>query len=86
MVIGPHDRGSRDVRQLATAGALQQLRQPANPGELAAIWIGVAGPARDGADARDGPDGRLLEAARGAARRSAELLQDLLTARSPVRG
>jgi 3-deoxy-D-manno-octulosonic-acid transferase len=85
VVIGPHDRDSRDVRQLATAGALRQLQEPANPRELAAIWTEWLDQPEKARTA--GRAGRaVLEAGRGAARYSAELLQELLTAKSPVRG
>jgi 3-deoxy-D-manno-octulosonic-acid transferase len=85
VVIGPHDRGNRDVRQLATVGALRQLREPANPRELAAIWMEWLDQPEKAQGA--GRAGRaLLEAGRGAARQSADLLRGLLTARSPIRG
>lgn len=85
VVIGPHDSGNRDVRQLATVGALRQLREPANPRELAAIWMEWLD--QPGKAQGAGRAGRaLLEAGRGAARQSAELLQGLLMARSPVQG
>jgi 3-deoxy-D-manno-octulosonic-acid transferase len=85
VVIGPHDRDNRDARQLATAGALRQLREPANPRELAAIWIDWLD--QPGKARTAGRAGRaMLEAGRGAAMRSADLLQELLTARSPIPG
>jgi 3-deoxy-D-manno-octulosonic-acid transferase len=85
VVIGPHDRGSRDVSQLATAGALRQLREPASARQLATIWMEWLDQPEKARTA--GRAGRaMLEAGRGAARRSAQLLQELLTARSPSRG
>jgi 3-deoxy-D-manno-octulosonic-acid transferase len=85
VAVGPHDRDSSDVRQLAAVGALRQLREPANPGELAAIWTEwLDQPEKARAAGRAGR--MMLEAGRGAAMRSAELLQELLTARNPVPG
>ena len=73
VIIGPADRGSRDVKLLERAGALARL--PANDAvrSLAAQWTtwldDVDGCARAGIAARN-----ALENDRGAATRSAELL------------
>ena len=73
VVIGPNDRGSRDAQLLDRVGALRRLHQPANPREFADIWGGwldqpttASGPGKAGRAA--------LDAERGAAARSAEIL------------
>jgi 3-deoxy-D-manno-octulosonic-acid transferase len=80
VVIGPNDRDSRDVRQLAAVGGLRQLRKPVNPRELAAIWMDwLDQPEKARAAGRAART--LLEAERGAAMRSAERLKELLTSK-----
>ena len=73
VVIGPNDRGSRDVQLLASVGALRQLHQPATPTELAGIWRGWLDQPNTATTA--GTAGRAaLETERGAAARSAAML------------
>ena len=73
VVIGPNDRGSRDAALLKSVGALTRLSEPATPRELAAIWSGwLDQPAT--ARAAGNAARAALEAERGAAMRSAELL------------
>lgn len=77
VVIGPHDRGSRDAALLEAAGALWRLNQPASARELAGLWNAWL----DDPDVppRAGQAGRAaLKAGRGAAARSAGMLVGLL--------
>ena len=75
VVIGPNDRGSRDAALLKSVGALTRLSEPATPRELATIWgawLDQPMSAREaGRTAR-----AVLEAERGAAMKSAEMLTD----------
>jgi 3-deoxy-D-manno-octulosonic-acid transferase len=78
VAIGPNDRGNRDAWMLDSAGALRRLHEPASAKELAQVWGGWLD-APDEA-ARAGHAARAaLEAERGAAKRSAELLVELLS-------
>ncbi len=73
VIIGPHDRGSRDASLLEQAGALTRLPEQQAVAALVEKWCAWLGDgaacAREGAAARS-----ALEANRGAARRSAEQL------------
>lgn len=77
IIVGPHDRGSADARMLAEVGALRRLPAVDPEATLARWWLELlADPARqrgDGDAAR-----AALEARRGAATRSALLLNRLL--------
>ncbi|MEO5824837.1 MAG: glycosyltransferase N-terminal domain-containing protein [Gemmatimonadales bacterium] len=75
--IGPHDRGSADARMLADAGALKRLPATDPESTLARWWLDLLGnPAQQ---RRDGDAARAaLEVGRGAATRSAILLDRLL--------
>ncbi len=77
VVIGPHDRGSADTSMLATAGALWRLPVTDPATALTKRWLELlADPARQ---QREGSAARAaLDAARGAASRSAALLDRLL--------
>jgi 3-deoxy-D-manno-octulosonic-acid transferase len=85
VVIGPNDRDSRDARLLENAGALRRLGEPASVKELAQVWGGWLDAPAD--TIRIGHAARAaLETERGAAKRSADLLVQLLMERSPAPG
>ncbi|MGH7593581.1 MAG: 3-deoxy-D-manno-octulosonic acid transferase [Gemmatimonadales bacterium] len=86
VIIGPRDRGSRDAALLAEAGALVRLPQSGSAAALARVWCSwlndPAIPLAAGHAGRHALDGQ-----RGAAKRTATLLQELITrVRSPAPG
>ncbi|MEO8478962.1 MAG: glycosyltransferase N-terminal domain-containing protein [Gemmatimonadota bacterium] len=77
VLIGPHDRGVRDARVLAEAGGLVRISRSAPERGLTDQWLDWLD--RPEEARRRGEAGRAaLEADRGAAGRSAELLVELL--------
>lgn len=77
VVIGPEDRGVRDARLLEEAGALSRLPARAPGAAMAAVWRQwLAGPEQARERGRAGL--AALSGDRGAARRSAGLLIELL--------
>ena len=77
VVIGPNDRGSRDAKLLEGVGALRRLSAPASSKELATIWRGWLD-APETARTAGIAARAVLEGERGAARKSAELLEPLI--------
>lgn len=81
VVIGPNDRGVRDARLLADAGALHRLPARDAAQALTAIWRQwLDDPAR--AQRLGGAAREALDADRGAAARSAAMLLELLAKRA----
>jgi len=78
VVIGPRDRDSRDARLLDEAGALTRLTGAAPAAQLAGIWRRYLD-MPDRAQAAGAAGRAALDRERGAARRSAEMLRNLLT-------
>jgi 3-deoxy-D-manno-octulosonic-acid transferase len=78
VVIGPRDRDSRDAHLLEQAGALTRLTSATPATQLAETWRSYLG-APDSARHAGAAARAALETERGAARRSAELLKELVT-------
>ncbi|HEY4100325.1 MAG TPA: glycosyltransferase N-terminal domain-containing protein [Gemmatimonadales bacterium] len=81
VIIGRHDRGSRDAAMLDAAGALTRLTASDPAAQLTARWLSwLDDPAA--AHAAGEAARRALEGDRGAAQRSADLLVPLLRRKS----
>ena len=82
VLIGPHDRGSRDARLLERAGGLQRLSGKGAVGELARLWRNWLHDESNWRRAGEAARG-ALERERGAAMRSAAVLTRLLGLTTP---